>query len=182
MDESTEGVTLYAGFIFDLLSCYEETGSVARELYGMAEELDREQPTALVPIELYNKMCTWIENEFGPANLRRAGVAIGERAYSQMVEVQGLTGSVSPTQILQGLRQAADAMIQDAKGRGWAIRETSNGRVLIRRTQTFNCLMQEGLLQSLVKKTGVLLPRVDHVRCTRKGDEFCEYEVTWMTS
>lgn len=52
-------------------------------------------------------------------------------------------------------------------------------RLVMRRTQTFNCLLQEGLLLSLVERTGVLTAQVVHRSCTRKGAEFCEYEMAW---
>lgn len=183
MDESTEGVTLYAGFIFDLLDCFPGAEKTfAKDLYAMAEDLDPEQPTASVPFELYNRMCGWIEQRLGPATLRKAGSKIGERAYGQMLEVQGMPERPGPTRILEGLKHAADAMIQDPKGRGWTIVESADDRMLMRRTLSFNCILQEGLLQSLVTRTGVSLPRVRHARCTRRGDEFCEYEVTWLSS
>ena len=61
-----------------------------------------------------------------------------------------------------------------------AIAAWNEQRAVMRRTQTFNCILQEGLLLSFVERTGVLLPKVEHKRCTRKGAEFCEYEVTWL--
>ena len=49
MDKSTQGVTLWAGFIFDILGIYEESRKTfAKALFEMAEDLDPSQPTALV--------------------------------------------------------------------------------------------------------------------------------------
>lgn len=42
------------------------------------------------------------------------------------------------------------------------------------RPRTFNCILQEGLLLSLVERTAVLMPSVSHSACTRRGDPFCE--------
>jgi len=47
-------------------------------------------------------------------------------------------------------------------------------------SQTFNCMMQDGLLMRLLELTGVTLPSVNHARCTRRGDAFCEYELRWL--
>jgi hypothetical protein len=125
-------------------------------------------------------MCDWIEKRLGSANIRRSGQAIGAQAYGQMVQDKTVGENVTPQKILQELKRVADLMIQDPKGRGWEIVEMEERRALMRRTQTFNCMLQEGLLFSLVERTGVLAPRVDHVRCTRQGAEFCEYQVSWL--
>ncbi len=82
MDESTQGVTLYAGFIFDLLTAYESSRETfAAELFRMAEHLDRDEPTREVPFDLYDDMCQWIEDNLGVASLRKGGAAIGSRVY-----------------------------------------------------------------------------------------------------
>ena len=66
MDESTKGVTLYAGFIFDLLANYTSSRETfSAPLFELAAGLDPENPTARVPISLYNEMCTWIESNLG---------------------------------------------------------------------------------------------------------------------
>ena len=40
--------------------------------------------------------------------------------------------------------------------------------------------MQEGLLQSLVARTGVSFASASQLRCTRAGADFCDYEVIWL--
>lgn len=181
MNESTEGVTLHTGFIFDLLSCYEASRETfAAELFEMAEGLDPSRPEEPAAMALYNQMCAWIESELGAANLRRAGQAIGRRVW-QGAEAAGAVGETTgPEEILAILKAAADAMIHDPEGRGWDILSSEPGRVVLRRTQTFNCILQEGLLESLAKATGAHLVRVTHRPCTCDGAEFCEYRVTWI--
>jgi hypothetical protein len=180
MDNSTEGVTLYTGFIAALLDQYKGRERTCAQLFGMAKDLDLKNPTKPAPMALYNEMCDWIEKKLGSANIRRSGRAIGNEAYGQMVADRAVDDTVTPQQILEQLRRVAALMIQDPKGRGWEIVEMGDRRALMRRTQTFNCMLQEGLLFSLVERTGVLAPRVEHVKCTRSGDEYCDYEVTWL--
>jgi hypothetical protein len=74
----------------------------------------------------------------------------------------------------------ASNMIQDPLGRGWEILEESPGNIIMRRTQSFNCILQEGLLQSLVQRCNVTLVSVQHISCVRDGDEFCDFGVTWF--
>ena len=181
MDASTEGVTLYAGFLFSLLVPFEKNRETfAAPLFEMAKDLAPDQPTALLPIARYNQMCTWIEDTLGPASLRRAGVAIGDRAYDQMTADGSLGANPTPAEILGELKRVADLMIQDPKGRGWEILKSEPDSILMRRTQSFNCYLQDGLLLSLVKRTGVTVPIVDQTTCARLGDEFCEYRIRWM--
>ena len=183
MNESTDGVVLQAGFIFDLLASYD----VSREtfsapLFEMATDLDPIQPSAMVPISLYNEMCTWIESNLGSSNLRRAGELIGNRAYDQMLSDPSMSSTPSPLEMMQQLVRVASEMIQDPLGRGWKILEEGPGSIVMRRTQSFNCVLQEGLLQSLIQRCDVTLVSVRHLTCVRDGAEFCDFGLTWLES
>ncbi len=181
MDNSTKGVTLYCGFISDLLGCYEKSRSTfAKGLFEMAEGLDLSEPTRPVSMKLYNDMCQWIEDNLGSASLRRAGAAIGARAYDQMVATGVISAAPSPLEIMEALKTVASVMIQDPKGRGWEVLRHMDDRLWMRRTQTFNCILQEGLLRSLVEHSGAMAVSIRHSPCTRKEADFCEYEITWM--
>ncbi|MCP4609297.1 MAG: hypothetical protein GY845_11345 [Planctomycetes bacterium] len=181
MDNSTDGVTLYAGFISDLLANYQSMETVTKELFKFVKDTDLSDPTAPVPIKLYNDMCDWIERNLGPANLRAAGEAIGARAYNQMIQSNNINSDSTPQEILQALKAVADFMIQDPLGRGWTILEMGENRAVMRRTQTFHPVLQEGLLRSLVVQSSkVTLANVKYLASVRKGDEFDEYEVTWL--
>jgi hypothetical protein len=94
---------------------------------------------------------------------------------------EGAIGAdATPADALAALARTVGTTVQDPRKRGWDILESNEGCVVIRRTQTFNCVMQEGVLLSLVEGAGATRPRVEHVRCTRRGEEFCEYEVRWL--
>lgn len=179
-DLTTTGVTLFAGFVNDLLSLYEhQRQSTARELFAMADGVDLSQPTNPVPMHLYNEMCAWIERRLGPANLRRAGERIGARAYEQMTRDGALGENPSPRRILEELVRVAGLMIQDPKGRGWELLAAEEKRAVMRRTQSFNPVLQEGLLRSLVSKTGVIFPQVRYLQSVAKGDPYDDYEIVW---
>ncbi len=181
MNNSTEGVNLYAGFISDLLLNYQSMETVTKRLFTLVENTDLSNPTTPVPMKLYNDMCDWIERNLGPANLRAAGEAIGARAYNQMVQSKNINPKSRPQEILQALKEVADFMIQDPLGRGWTILEMGEERAVMRRTQTFHPVLQEGLLQSLVtQSSGVKFVKVEYLKSVSKGDEFDEYEITWF--
>lgn len=181
MDESTEGVTLLATFLLGVRAQYADTPFAARPLFEMTRNLTPEQPFAWVEMRLYNDMCAWIESNLGAASIRRAGLAIGTEVFnylSREVAARGAPAS-TPHGILLELQRAAREMIRDPRGRGWEILEVTPNVIRMRRTQTFNCMLQEGLLRSLVEATGVKLVSVHHDTCTRRGDPFCEYIVRW---
>jgi predicted hydrocarbon binding protein len=181
MNESTDGVVLQAGFIFDLLASYDASReNFSAPLFEMATDLDPKQPAAMVPISLYNEMCNWIETNLGSSNLRRAGELIGDRAYAQMVSDPSMDSSPGPLEMMNQLVKVASDMIQDPLGRGWEILEAIPGSIVMRRTQSFNCILQEGLLQSLVQRCNVTLVSVQQITCVRDGAEFCDFGVTWF--
>jgi hypothetical protein len=180
MDESTAGVTLHSAFILKVVEPFRDMERLCAPLFEMVRPLDGALPRDPAPIALYNDVCKWIEKNLGAASVRAAGHAIGKNAFERMRREGAIDEHTIPSEALAALSRAVLVTIQDPKKRGWEIRENADGRVAMRRTQTFNCVMQEGVLLAIVAGTGVTLPRVEHVRCTRRGDEYCEYEIRWM--
>ena len=181
MDHSTEGVLIYAGFIFDIPAHYRGRGSSVRELLDMASDLDPEKPLKWVSIARYNAVCSWIEDKLGHASIRRAGVAIGERVHANFIAAGAIDDKTSPVDMMRALKKSADEMIQDPLNRGFDVIETKEKNCLImRRTQTFNCILQEGLIETLLRRSHAKIPNVLHSKCTHNGDAFCEYTLRWF--
>jgi hypothetical protein len=182
MNESTQGVTLIAGFVFDVLGEYAWARRSCGAMFDLAAHLDPKRPEVLVPISLYNSICAQAEELMGRATLERAGRNIGNRVYETLLKQGALGAEPTPLTVMQGLQRVASTLIQDPAGRGWDLLGFQEGRVSLRRTQTFNCTLQHGLLMSLVERTGVPLPTVTQTRCTRQGAPFCEYDVKWVVT
>ncbi len=180
MDHSTDGVTLYAGFILDILGEYESMRPLSDPAFALARDVLGKRPDEPVPMQTYNDICDWIEQTMGPASIRAAGRAIGARVHTQMLASGGIAEGATPVAVLKALQRAAEIMIQDPKGRGWELLEVEERRAVMRRTQTFNCVLQEGLLPALVERTPVVSVRVDHVACVRNGDDYCDYAIQWL--
>ncbi len=179
MDESTEDVTIMTGFVFDVLAEYQNVRRLCGPAFELAAGLDPSRLDAWCPMQLYNDICSWIESSVGSSSIRRAGAAIGSRIHRRAVASQQ-AATHDPLAMMEGLRTAAATMIRDPQGRGFEIRGRDPKRIELRRTQTFNCLLQEGLLLALVERTGVLMPSVRQIRCTRQNDDFCDYEIRWL--
>lgn len=179
MNTSTDGVTLDAGFVADLISLYEGK-PLARDLVAMAADIDLAGSGARVPIRRYNEMCAWIERKLGPANLRRAGETMGARVYEHVVASGRLSSEPTPVELLRELVRSTRQLIHDPEKRGWELLEEGAGRAVMRRTQTFHPVLQEGLLKALVARSGRPMARVRYLQSVAEGAEYDDYEVTWM--
>ncbi|MFQ3212489.1 MAG: hypothetical protein ACJAT1_000227 [Marivirga sp.] len=180
MNNSTEGVTLSSAFIKDILDLYEGRDSLQNELKAMAEGIDTSNVMKFAPMETYNKMCNWIEEQIGQVNTKRLGRKIGNTAYHGMMANGFIENGAMPSEMMEGLAKVASAMIKDPQKRGWEILENSSKYIIMRRTQTFNSTLQFGLLDELVRKTKVVSPKVDYVKSVANGDEFDDYKVSWF--
>jgi hypothetical protein len=179
MDESTDGVTMHSIFILKVVEPFRDMERLCGPLFEMIRPVEEALPRDPAPITLYNDACEWIEKNLGGASVRAAGETIGKNAYSRMRKSGEVADGAPLGDVYRALAAAVLLTIQDPKKRGWQVLEDSDARVVMRRTQTFNCVMQEGVLLSIARESGVTLPRVEHLRCTRRGDEFCDYEVRW---
>ena len=180
MDHSTEEVTLFAVFIQDILKLYEDKKEqFASPLFEMAKPYDLSDPFNKVPMKVYNDMCDWLEKALGPASLKKVGVQIGETVYDALIKNGNFSQSPAPLEIINGLVYVAGQMIQDPKKRGWVLLKSTANSIVMRRTQTFNSLLQVGLLRGLVQKTGVKFVDVNYVASVAEGAPFDEYLITW---
>ena len=180
MNLSTENVTLYAVFINDILKHYESKKEEYKPLFAIANHVDLSQPFNKVPIQVYNEMCGWIENELGKFNLIIVGRKIGETVYQGMIDNGFIQKGASPLQVMESLAIVARQMIQDPEKRGWEILRHGKSSITMRRTQTFNRNLQLGLLDGMIRKSGAGGVKVDFSRSIENGDEFDEYLITWV--
>lgn len=168
-------------FIQDILKLYkEEDPESYSDLESFAKGYDISEPFSKVPMEVYNNMCAYVEDNLGAANLKKIGETIGETVYEALISQNLVRADPNPKEILEGLIFAAANMIQDPEKRGWEMLEAENSYIIMRRTQTFNSTLQFGLLKGLVKKTGKTSIEVILVKSVQRGDEFDEYKVTWI--
>ena len=73
-----------------------------------------------------------------------------------------------------------DATREVARAAGARVLVSEPGRVVMRRTQTFHPILQEGLLKSLAERSDqILCATVRYVHSTMSGDEYDEYEISW---
>lgn len=180
MNHSTENVTLFAAFINDVLRQFEGKQDDYHELFDLAKGLDLSDPFAKVPMQVYNDMCQWVEDNLGKFTLIRIGRNIGETIHGAFIQNKMISQDATPLQIMEALVIAAASMIQDPEGRGWVIAESGPHEIIMRRTQTFNSKLQLGLLDGLVRLSHVSGVKVEYVQEIENGAEFDEYRVSWI--
>jgi hypothetical protein len=179
MNNSTENVTLYATFILDILEVHADKKVEYKELFEMASDLDLSHHFNLVPMQVYNDMCDWIEEKLGKFNLIRVGKKIGETVHQNLLSLNIISDNAMPSDIVMGLKYAAATMIQDPLNRGWDIVKNEDKNIILRRTQTFNSYLQLGILDTLLRKSPVKNVKVDYFQRIADGAEFDEYLITW---
>jgi hypothetical protein len=181
MDQSTDNVKIAVAFISDILAIFKEKSQKDYEvLKKMTEGIDFTNPMNMVPMEIYNNMCNWIEKQIGQSNTRLVGRQIGRTAFEAMKNFKMVTDDSTPLEVMKALANVASTMIQDPKKRGWEILESGSKFIVMRRTQTFNSTLQFGLLDEIIRKTKVLSPKVDYVKSIAAGNEFDDYKISWL--
>lgn len=180
MDDRTEGVTLFNGFISDVLDCFADEQAQHPQLAKLGAPYLGLPPDHLSSMQAYNDICDWIEDHLGAAAIIQAGVVIGERVVNFSRAQNMLSDITTPIEMMRHLQMMATQMIQDPHGRGWEIFDVHDNNLFMRRTQTFNCMLQQGLLTGLLRHTTARFPLCRKTACTRLGHAFCEYEVRWQ--
>ena len=180
MDNSTENVSLLAIFILDILNELDKRQIDKTEILMFCNDYDISIPYNSVPIDVYNQMCYWIEENLGDEVLISIGRSIGETIFAALLENKIVVDESSPKETMEGLMIAASSMIQDEKDRGWEMVIAENDFLQMRRTQTFNSKLQIGLLKGLIEKCeNVKEVEVGYVKEVAKGDAYDEYLITW---
>lgn len=185
MNQSTEGVTLIAQYLQDVIDVTEKLNYDSTAIKAIASKISLENPFEHVPMAIYNEMCQKVEDDFGIDAVRKVGEQIGETVHTVLSENNIIQGDDDPFAIIAGLEIAATSTVQDPEGRGWEILEEDEDgkRLVMRRTQTFNSQLQFGLLKGLISKSPKVEPdsiSVKYLFEVAKGDDFDDYEITWQ--
>jgi len=180
MDKSTENVTIYADVVDDVLKNYLDKRNEYKELFDMANGYDISKPSNKIPIQVYLNMCDWIEKKLGKFNLIRIGRNIGESTYETMLSKKMIAGKCPPLEVMKALIITSHLGVQDPKKRGWEIVSSTEKSIIMRKTQNFNTVLQLGLLDGLIRKSGVVGVNVSLDKEISKGAEYDEYLITWL--
>jgi len=180
MNLSTENVTVNGVYLQDVLNIYKDKKEEYNALFQISDGYELSNPNSKVPISVYNEACDWIEKELGKYNLIKVGRQIGETIYLYMVKANLISNGAKPEEIIKALIVIASKTIDDPLRRGWEIVESKPNQILLKRTQTFNGKLQFGILDGLVRKSGVVSVNVDYAESIENGNDFDIYKITWL--
>ncbi len=176
------GATCYAMLIQNILNQYKDKDeNLAKELENKAGKYGKGNPYEKAPLTLFNEMLDWIEKQLGPTNAKMIGKTLGEKAYEQLKASHQVNGKkLSPKEAVEKLGKAIQEMVQDPSlSSSWKVVDTSDDTIRLRKTQNFNAVFQLGMIESFIRKAGVVFPRARLVRDFKRGPAFDEYEITW---
>lgn len=179
MNTSTEGVTLMSAFVSGIIETLKHLGEDTTELEKIVTDINLENPFDFIPIEYYNDVCNWVEENLGKEKTIQAGVFVGKTAFDSLVENGVIEESSSPFEILRGIDVAAASMIDDPEGRGIEIIEEGDNYAIMKRTQTFNSTLQVGVLEGILSKSILNNVQVEYLEQVILGAEFDIYKITW---
>jgi predicted hydrocarbon binding protein len=180
MDEANdEGeVTVPTALVLDLVDECRHLGAVAAPLIRMTRHLDVERPGERCSIDLLNDASDWIERELGMTSVRLAGRQVGHRFFAAM-RTLGLPEAPPTLQLMRTLENASRKIVSDPQDLGWELLRHDHQSAVMRNTQDTNCVLSEGVLLSLMDHTPARRVHVRQVNCARRGDEHCDFEITW---
>lgn len=180
MDQSTDGVYMHAIFFEDFLHIYKHQEDVYRQLVQILATADIAKTEMMLPIVVYNQMCSYIEKQLGPDQTILLGWNLSQTVFTVINASNQLSANATPLQTMELMCTASRLLLDDPKHRGLDIVSHAPGRIVIRRTQTFHSLVQVGIISCFIEKTGVPLPRVSYLHRLADGAPFDEYLVTWL--
>ncbi len=176
---------LRSAFVPDLLRNYTllKDGPL-RELFDLAEPCDLGNPDAWVSLELYGRMCAWLEKNIGPASLKASGERTGKRIFNELSAHGRLSSDAGPVDALRAWVHETKALFRDPDNRGWVLQESGAREAVIRCNLRVHPVLQLGIFHGLVSQTGVRFPQVERTShgtaSGESGREAEEFKVTWF--
>ncbi|MFC2138700.1 hypothetical protein ACFLTE_11045 [Bacteroidota bacterium] len=172
--------TFSAGLLAKIVDQYKDTSDhITLELNKRLTNLDISNPLVQISLDLFNDIVEWIERELGSANLKMIGIIMGETAFKDLRSRNKINEKLSPKEAIEKLPMVSQSLIIDPLNRNWKILEISDNFARIKKSQIFHTTIQIGIIESFIRKAGVVFPRTRLVRDYKKGPAFDEFEITW---
>lgn len=156
------------------------TNSIVRSLlnrdmvladFGRRAELEHIEDSAYYPMSLYSELCDYLEQRLGVYAFLR----LGRRVGSSVVQTSFPPHVKSLEEAFTQLAAAHHAFCRPVIGA--LVITAYPGRLTIRYTAPYNCILQEGLFHEVAVRYGPADATVTHAECRRKGPEACLFEV-----
>ncbi len=172
--------TCSAGLLHKIVEQYKNTSDhITSELNKRVTKLNISNPLVQISLDLFNEIVEWIERELGPANLKMIGNIMGETAFNELKAKNKIQEKVTPKEAVEKLTLVSQTLIIDPLQRNWKIIEITGTSARVKKSQIFNTTVQIGIIESFIRKAGVVFPRTRLIRDYKRGPAFDEFEITW---
>lgn len=181
MDYSTSlNATFSAGLLNKIVDQYKNTSHhITEELKKRVNNVNITNPMVQISLDLFNDIVEWIDKELGPANLKMIGNIMGETAYNELKSRNKINEKMSAKETVEKLILVPQVLIIDPLQRNWKIIEISNSSARLKKSPIFHITVQIGIIESFVRKAGVVYPKTRLIRDYKRGPAFDELEITW---
>jgi hypothetical protein len=138
------------------------------------EELAKVDPSEFYPLSLYTELCDYLESRLGTYAFLRVG--------------RKMAGAVMETAFPPDLKTVDDAIAQiDGAHKvfcrplvgAFDLEDRSPGKLTVRYTAPYNCVLQEGLFYEVAIRYGAPNASVVHSACRRKGEKACRFDIKY---
>jgi hypothetical protein len=138
------------------------------------DELAQLEPTAFHPLSLYVDLGNYLEQRLGTYAFLRLGrkmaIAVMNTAFPP--DINGVEEAIATI-------DAAHKMFCKPIVGAFEIEDPSPGKLTVRYTAPYNCVLQEGLFHEVALRYGAPNATVTHAACRRKGAPACTFEIKY---
>ncbi len=154
MNDMTKSTTLKAAWVTHLLQEIQQRPEPIDNtvLMDYCEAYDLGQSSCMVPLQVYQDICDWIEQELGEQAILEIGFQIGENTFQDLMEEGKIDAQAKPQRLLEELQTTTDTMVRDPRGKNWEIAEIQEQSIKMSLNQNFHSKLQLGLLRGFVQK------------------------------
>jgi hypothetical protein len=142
--------------------------------FARREELGAINDRDFYPISLYVELCDYLEERLGTYAFlrvgRKMGAAVMDTAFPP--DVKSIEDAIAQ---IDGAHHVFCKPLVGA----FELVDRSPGRLTVRYTAPYNCVLQEGLFYEVAIRYGAPNASVTHASCRRKGDSACRFEIKY---
>jgi predicted hydrocarbon binding protein len=142
--------------------------------FSRKDELVGLRDDTLHPLSLYLDFCNYLETRLGMYAFLRLGRKMGAAVIATSFPKE-ISSVAEATAFVNVAHQQFCRPVVGA----FEVTEESPGRLVVRYTAPYNCLLQEGLFYEVALRYGAPGATVTHSACRRKGADACRYEITY---
>ncbi|MCA9690425.1 MAG: hypothetical protein R3A51_23495 [Nannocystaceae bacterium] len=126
------------------------------------------------PLAIYLELCDYLEQRLGMYAFLRVGrrmaIAVMDTAFPPTLQ--------TIEEAVAEIHAAHQLFCKPTVG-AFEIAASAPGRIAVRYTAPYNCILQEGLFYEVALRYGASDATVAHAECRRRGHDACRFEIRY---